>query len=90
MTQKRHCTQRDVAQAAGVSDMTVSRVMRGKGTVSARTKEHVLACKGCALPMFVFLHHRPAPLQKHVSFPGVQTQWTRRRAVGPSGSTRVP
>lgn len=42
MTQKRHCTQRDVAQVAGVSDMTVSRIMRGKGTVSARTKEHVL------------------------------------------------
>ncbi|MCG8554628.1 MAG: LacI family DNA-binding transcriptional regulator, partial [Proteobacteria bacterium] len=36
-------TQRDVARAAGVSDMTVSRVMRGRGTVSERTKANVLS-----------------------------------------------
>lgn len=42
LTHKPRLTQRDVARVAGVSDMTVSRVMRGKGTVSAGTKAHVL------------------------------------------------
>ena len=42
MTEIPRFTQRDVARAAGVSDMTVSRVMRGKGTVAAGTKAHVL------------------------------------------------
>lgn len=42
MTYKQAFTQRDVARAAGVTDMTVSRVLRGTGTVSARTKAIVL------------------------------------------------
>jgi LacI family gluconate utilization system Gnt-I transcriptional repressor len=36
-------TLRDVAEVAGVSEMTVSRVLRGKGVVSQRTREHVTA-----------------------------------------------
>ncbi|MGD1886325.1 MAG: LacI family DNA-binding transcriptional regulator [Cohaesibacteraceae bacterium] len=36
-------TQKDVARAIGVSDMTVSRVLTGRGTVSVRTREKVLA-----------------------------------------------
>ena len=43
MTEKtRKPTLDDVASAAGVSEMTVSRVLRGKGVVSARTRRHVL------------------------------------------------
>ena len=36
-------TQKDVARAIGVSDMTVSRVLTGRGTVSAGTRERVLS-----------------------------------------------
>ncbi|MEM7470707.1 MAG: LacI family DNA-binding transcriptional regulator [Pseudomonadota bacterium] len=36
-------TLREVADAAGVSEMTVSRVLRGNGVVSNRTRDHVLA-----------------------------------------------
>ena len=42
MTYKQAYTQRDVARAAGVSDMTVSRVLRGSGTVSERTRDHIM------------------------------------------------
>lgn len=41
MTQKKRTTLKDVADAAGVSEMTVSRVLRGKGVVSLRTVEKV-------------------------------------------------
>ena len=40
---KVHLTLRDVSEASGVSEMTVSRVLRNKGDVSARTREKVLA-----------------------------------------------
>ena len=36
-------TLRDVAQVSGVSEMTVSRVLRGNGVVSKRTRKHVTA-----------------------------------------------
>lgn len=36
-------TQRQLAETIGVSDMTVSRVLTGRGTVSAGTRERVLA-----------------------------------------------
>lgn len=36
-------TLRDVAEVAGVSEMTVSRVLRGSGVVSVRTEKHVKA-----------------------------------------------
>ncbi len=39
---KRRRTLRDVAQVADVSEMTVSRVLRGTGVVSSRTRAHVL------------------------------------------------
>ena len=42
MPQKKRITLRDVAAAAGVSEMTVSRVLRSKGVVSLRTRENVL------------------------------------------------
>lgn len=42
MTKSTFPTQREVAREAGVSDMTVSRVLRGKGVVSEETREHVL------------------------------------------------
>ncbi len=42
MTFTRSRTQREVAKAAGVSDMTVSRVLRGTGVVSERTRARVL------------------------------------------------
>lgn len=43
MTNIMRSTQKDVARAIGVSDMTVSRVLTGRGTVSVRTREKVLA-----------------------------------------------
>lgn len=45
MTQgaKRPLTLRDVSEASGVSEMTVSRVLRNRGEVSATTREKVLA-----------------------------------------------
>lgn len=43
MTQKnRSLTLRDVSEASGVSEMTVSRVLRNRGDVSAATREKVL------------------------------------------------
>ncbi len=41
-TPKRPLTLRDVSEASGVSEMTVSRVLRNRGDVSARTREKVL------------------------------------------------
>lgn len=38
---RRSLTLRDVSEAAGVSEMTVSRVLRGRGDVSARTRARV-------------------------------------------------
>lgn len=43
MTYPARATQKDVARAIGVSDMTVSRVLTGRGTVSAETRQKVLA-----------------------------------------------
>ncbi len=40
---RRPLTLRDVSEASGVSEMTVSRVLRNRGDVSARTRERVLA-----------------------------------------------
>ncbi|WP_273524729.1 LacI family DNA-binding transcriptional regulator [Rhodosalinus sediminis] len=40
---KRPLTLRDVSEASGVSEMTVSRVLRNRDDVSARTREKVLA-----------------------------------------------
>lgn len=40
---KRPLTLRDVSEASGVSEMTVSRVLRNRGDVSDRTREKVLA-----------------------------------------------
>jgi LacI family gluconate utilization system Gnt-I transcriptional repressor len=40
--QKRPLTLRDVSEASGVSEMTVSRVLRGRGDVSDATREKVL------------------------------------------------
>lgn len=40
---KKRKTLKDIAEASGVSEMTVSRVLRESGTVSNRTKEKVLA-----------------------------------------------
>ncbi len=40
---KKRRTLRDVAKEAGVSEMTVSRVMRGKGAVSASTRKQVMS-----------------------------------------------
>ncbi|MEM9796382.1 MAG: LacI family DNA-binding transcriptional regulator [Pseudomonadota bacterium] len=37
-----HLTLRDVSEASGVSEMTVSRVLRNRGDVSAKTREKVL------------------------------------------------
>ncbi len=43
MTKDRHTlTLRDVSEASGVSEMTVSRVLRNRGDVSAATRERVL------------------------------------------------
>lgn len=42
MSEKRPLTLRDVSEASGVSEMTVSRVLRNKGDVSATTRERVL------------------------------------------------
>lgn len=42
-THKRPLTLRDVSEACGVSEMTVSRVLRKSGDVSATTRERVLA-----------------------------------------------
>lgn len=39
----RPLTLRDVSEASGVSEMTVSRVLRGRGDVSATTRDRVLA-----------------------------------------------
>ena len=39
---KRALTLRDVSEASGVSEMTVSRVLRGRGDVSQTTKDRVL------------------------------------------------
>ncbi|MEO1309073.1 MAG: LacI family DNA-binding transcriptional regulator [Pseudomonadota bacterium] len=39
---RRPLTLRDVSEAAGVSDMTVSRVLRNRGDVSSQTREKVL------------------------------------------------
>jgi len=41
-TPKRPLTLRDVSEASGVSEMTVSRVLRNRGDVSAATRERVL------------------------------------------------
>lgn len=41
--QKRPLTLRDVSEASGVSEMTVSRVLRNRGDVSAATRARVLA-----------------------------------------------
>ena len=38
---KRPLTLRDVSEASGVSEMTVSRVLRNKGDVSAATRQKV-------------------------------------------------
>lgn len=43
MTPKRPLTLRDVSEASGVSEMTVSRVLRDKGDVSSETREKVRA-----------------------------------------------
>lgn len=40
---RRALTLRDVSEAAGVSEMTVSRVLRGRGDVSESTRDRVLA-----------------------------------------------
>ena len=40
--QKRPLTLRDVSEVSGVSEMTVSRVLRNRGDVSAATREKVL------------------------------------------------
>lgn len=42
MSQKRPLTLRDVSEASGVSEMTVSRVLRKRGDVSDATRERVL------------------------------------------------
>ena len=39
---RRPLTLRDVSEASGVSEMTVSRVLRNRGDVSAATREKVL------------------------------------------------
>ena len=39
---RRALTLRDVSEASGVSEMTVSRVLRNRGDVSAATRERVL------------------------------------------------
>ncbi|MCB1349991.1 MAG: LacI family DNA-binding transcriptional regulator, partial [Maritimibacter sp.] len=41
-TPKRPLTLRDVSEASGVSEMTVSRVLRNRGDVSGATREKVL------------------------------------------------
>ena len=41
--QKRPLTLRDVSEASGVSEMTVSRVLRNRGDVSAATRAKVLS-----------------------------------------------
>ena len=41
-TVKRPLTLRDVSEASGVSEMTVSRVLRGRGDVSQATRDRVL------------------------------------------------
>ena len=43
MTSKRPLTLRDVSEASGVSEMTVSRVLRNRGDVSTSTREKVRA-----------------------------------------------
>nr|WP_246252411.1 LacI family DNA-binding transcriptional regulator [Sulfitobacter algicola] len=43
MPPKRPLTLRDVSEASGVSEMTVSRVLRGRGDVSENTRDKVLA-----------------------------------------------
>ena len=40
--ENRSLTLRDVSEASGVSEMTVSRVLRNRGDVSAATRERVL------------------------------------------------
>ena len=40
---RRHLTLRDVSEASGVSEMTVSRVLRSRGEVSPATREKVLS-----------------------------------------------
>ena len=40
--ENRTLTLRDVSEASGVSEMTVSRVLRGRGDVSQNTREKVL------------------------------------------------
>lgn len=42
-TRKRPLTLRDVSEASGVSEMTVSRVLRGRGDVSEATRDRVLS-----------------------------------------------
>ncbi|WP_298437375.1 LacI family DNA-binding transcriptional regulator [uncultured Jannaschia sp.] len=41
-TRHQHLTLRDVSEASGVSEMTVSRVLRNRGDVSAKTREKVI------------------------------------------------
>ena len=42
MAEKRRVTIEDVARKAGVSAMTISRVLNGKREISSATREHVL------------------------------------------------
>ncbi|WP_235962697.1 LacI family DNA-binding transcriptional regulator [Jannaschia marina] len=41
-TRHQHLTLRDVSEASGVSEMTVSRVLRNRGDVSAKTRQKVI------------------------------------------------
>ena len=42
-TRHQHLTLRDVSEASGVSEMTVSRVLRNRGDVSEKTRVKVIA-----------------------------------------------
>ena len=56
---RRTLTLRDVSEASGVSEMTVSRVLRNRGDVSETTRERVLEAARAeldVLPLLVDLH----------------------------------